>query len=93
MWPTTRHSAYPFLNSGIKGFIGLTEQLEQVLMVLIEVEDKLLTVGQDEQMNADEILKHLACSGVLNRFAGLMGKSLSLGLQAFADMMFQGRID
>ena len=89
MWPTTRHSAYPFLNSGIKGFIGLPEQLQQALVVLIDVEDQRLTIGQDKEMNTDKILKYPARGGVSRGFAGLMGKGVSVRLQALPNTLFQ----
>jgi hypothetical protein len=62
-------------------------------VVFIEVEDKRLTIGQKESMNTDEILKYPASSGILHRFAGLMGKGLSLGLQPLTNAVLQGGID
>jgi hypothetical protein len=61
--------------SAIKSYIRFAEELKQALMLLGEVHYQGVPLPRDaEHMNADKVMEHPTCCGVLHQFALLVGK-------------------
>src|SRR4030095_11650780 len=77
----------------IKPFIPLSQELEEVLVLVGQIQHHEALSRDGEYMNPDEVVEYPACRRVLNALAFLVRKGGLLLLQDRADAVCEGCID
>jgi hypothetical protein len=77
----------------IKPRIPLSQELEQVLVLVGQIENHESLSWDVEHMNPHEVMEYPACGRVLDALTFLAWKGCSMLLEGRADTVFEGRID
>jgi hypothetical protein len=77
----------------IKPSIPLSQELEQALVFVGQMQHHESLSRDEEHMYPHEVVEHPACSGVLDAFAFLVWKGGLVGLERVANAVLSGRID
>src|SRR5215211_2840443 len=77
----------------IKPRIPLSQELEQVLVLVGQIEHQESLSRDVEHMNPHEVMEHPACGRVLDALAFLVRQGRSVVLEGIADAVLEGRID